>query len=125
MLGETEKTIVVPVIDDSHDEGMETLTLTLSQPVGTDIARGTAEGRIVNSDHMPKAWLARFGRTVITCSDTLRHRELGPHRRNPSPRVTNSPTPVATAAFRHRPVSDNPSQSPARIAKIRPTAVTR
>ena len=62
--GETEKTIVVQIIDDSHDEGMETLTLTLSEPAGAEIARGTAEGRIVNSDHMPKAWLARFGRTV-------------------------------------------------------------
>ena len=29
-----------------------------------DIADGTATGTIVNTDHMPQAWIARFGRTV-------------------------------------------------------------
>ncbi len=64
--GETAKTVSVPVLDDSHDEGEETLTLTLSNPAGGNawLAGATATGTIVNSDAMPRAWLARFGRTV-------------------------------------------------------------
>ena len=62
--GETKKTIPVAVLDDDHDEGMETLTLTLSGASGAEIAAASAAGRIVNTDAMPKAWLARFGRTV-------------------------------------------------------------
>ena len=62
--GETEKTVSVPVLDDAHDEGSETLTLTLSNASGAHIADGSATGTINNTDHMPQAWLARFGRTV-------------------------------------------------------------
>ena len=60
--GETSKTVSVPVLDDAHDEGGETLTLTLSNASGAYIADGEATGTIENSDPMPKAWLARFGR---------------------------------------------------------------
>ena len=62
--GETSKTVSVPVLDDDHDEGAETLTLTLSSPSGAVIEDGEATGTITNSDTMPRAWLARFGRTV-------------------------------------------------------------
>ena len=62
--GETSKTVSVPVLNDAHDEGSETLTLTLSSPFGAQIADGTATGTIVNTDPIPKAWIARFGRTV-------------------------------------------------------------
>ena len=62
--GETEKTISVPVLDDAHDEGEETMTLRLSAASGAAIADGVATGTIENTDHMPAAWLARFGRTV-------------------------------------------------------------
>ena len=62
--GETEKTVSVPVLDDGHDEGLETLTLTLSNPSGAYLADGSATGTINNSDPMPLAWMARFGRTV-------------------------------------------------------------
>ena len=62
--GETEKTVEVTVLDDSLDEGEETLTLTLSRAVCAVIADATATGTIVNSDPIPRAWLARFGRTV-------------------------------------------------------------
>ena len=58
------KTVSVPVLNDDHDEGRETLTLTLSSPFGAQIADGTATGTIVNTDPIPKAWIARFGRTV-------------------------------------------------------------
>ena len=40
------------------------VTLTLSSPFGAQIADGTATGTIVNTDPIPKAWIARFGRTV-------------------------------------------------------------
>ena len=62
--GETEKTISVPVLDDAHDEGAETFTLRLLAASGAAIADGVATGTIENTDHMPAAWLARFGRTV-------------------------------------------------------------
>ena len=66
LAGETAKTVAVPVIDDVIDEGSETLTLTLANPSGGNawLADATATGTIRNSDHMPRAWLARFGRTV-------------------------------------------------------------
>ena len=64
--GETRKTVSVPVLADAHDEGEETLTLTLSAPQGGSawLEVATATGTIVNSGPMPRAWLARFGRTV-------------------------------------------------------------
>ena len=64
--GETAKTVLVPVLDDAHDEGIETLTLTLSNARGAGLDDATATGRIVNTDPMPAAWLARFGRTGAT-----------------------------------------------------------
>ena len=63
--GEIKKTIEVAVLNDSHDEGAETMTLTLSKAASpTRIARAEATGTIKNSDAMPRAWLARFGRAV-------------------------------------------------------------
>ena len=62
--GETQKTVSVPALEDDHDEGSETLTLRLSNAQGANIADGEATGTITNSDAIPKAWLARFGRTV-------------------------------------------------------------
>ena len=52
------------MLDDAIDEGEETLTLRLSNPQGARIADGEATGTIINSDSMPKAWTARFGRSV-------------------------------------------------------------
>ena len=63
---ETSKSVSVPVLDDAHDEGSESLTLTLSNaaPSAVRISDATATGTISNSDPMPKAWMVRFGRTV-------------------------------------------------------------
>ena len=52
------------VHDDSHDEGAETMVLTLSNPSGAVIDDGEAIGTINNTDAMPRAWMVRFGRTV-------------------------------------------------------------
>ena len=62
--GERSKTVEVTVLDDAHDEGEETLALTLSNPSGAYLADATATDTIENSDHMPRAWMVRFGRTV-------------------------------------------------------------
>ena len=62
--GESSKTIEVAVLDDAHDEGEETLTLRLSNPSSGRLADGEATGTIKNHDPMPRALLARFGRTA-------------------------------------------------------------
>ena len=64
--GETEQTVLVPVLDDAHDEGEETLTLRLTNATGAVIADGEATGTIKNTDPLQRAWLARFGRTAAT-----------------------------------------------------------
>ncbi len=63
----TSRTVSVPVLNDPHEDGGETVTLTLSNPTPSAYVRisdGTATGTITNTDPMPQAWLARFGRTV-------------------------------------------------------------
>ena len=65
--GERDKTVWVRVLSDAVDEGSETLTLTLSDPSPPAHVRlGDAEatGTINNTDPVPRAWLARFGRTL-------------------------------------------------------------
>ena len=75
---ETAKIIDVRVLKDSHDEGDETMTMTLSNPRPSSRLRlqdATAPGRIINSDPMPKAWIGRFGRTVADrVLDAVDHR---------------------------------------------------
>ena len=62
--GETSKTVTVAILDDAHDDDGETFTLRLTGPSGAEIADGEATGTIRNSDPMPQAWIARFGRAV-------------------------------------------------------------
>ena len=64
--GELTRTVTVTVLDDAHDDDGETLTLTLSNPIEARIEDGEAAGTIVNSDPLPKAWMASFGRTVAS-----------------------------------------------------------
>ena len=76
--GETSKTVSVAVLDAAHDEGEETMKLVLSNDSGARIRGGEAVGTIENSDPIPKAWLARFGRTVadnVVDAITVRLRE--------------------------------------------------
>ena len=51
-------------VSNIDDEGSETLTLTLSNPSGARIVDGDASGTIKNRDPLPRALLARFGRTA-------------------------------------------------------------
>ena len=62
--GRSSATIEVPVLDDDIDEGEETLTLVLSNPSEGRLTDDEATGTIVNSDPLPKAMIARFGRTA-------------------------------------------------------------
>ncbi len=79
--GETSKTIEVAVLDDSHDEGEETLTLRLSNPVGGRLTDGEATGTIENRDPLPKAFMARFGRTVaVQVVEQVEERIQAPRR---------------------------------------------
>ena len=66
--GDISKMVQVRVLGDSIDEGEETFTLTLSNPLGGNayLARATATGTIANDGPMPRAWLARFARTVAS-----------------------------------------------------------
>jgi len=63
-VGELEKTVSVPLLDDALDEGEETFTLKLMNSQGAAIADGEATGTIENSDPLQEMWLSRFGRTV-------------------------------------------------------------
>ena len=60
--GDRTKYVSVAIVQDSHDENTETFTLVLSSPSNAHIVQGEATATIGNSDPMPRAWLARFGR---------------------------------------------------------------
>ena len=62
--GEWSQTVEVAVLDDSHDEGEETMTLRLSNPSEGRLADAEATGTIENTDPLPRALLARFGRAT-------------------------------------------------------------
>ena len=62
--GGRERTVEVPVLPALHVTGERTLVLRLSNAVSAVIDDGVATGVIVRESELPKAWLARFGRTA-------------------------------------------------------------
>ena len=62
--GQEQRTISVPLLQDVIDEGSETFSLLLADASAASILDGVATGIIYNSDPLPRAWLARFGRSV-------------------------------------------------------------
>ncbi len=62
--GETEQRRWVYIYDDAHDEGEETFEAVLLRAEGAVITKAVGVGTITNSDPLPAAYLARFGRTV-------------------------------------------------------------
>ena len=62
--GSSSGSIEVSVIDDEHNEGSETFTLTLSNPSSGNLTDSSATGTITNHDALPAALVARFGRTA-------------------------------------------------------------
>ena len=96
--GEREKTISVPILDDVIDEGEEYFGLKLRNVQGAWVSDAFARGTITNSDSMPKAWTARFGRSVaVHVVDAVEQRleqapaeswaQLGGHRLDGGPAV--------------------------------------
>ena len=53
--GETSKSFIVPIVDDAHVEGSETLSLTLVGPVGAKISLPVAVLTITDNDASPSA----------------------------------------------------------------------
>ena len=62
--GESSKTVEVAVLDDAHDEGEETFVLALSNASGARLEDADATGTIENTDLLPSALIARFGRAT-------------------------------------------------------------
>ena len=88
--GETTHIVPVEVLPDAHDEGTETVWLVLSNPQGAQIERGENSGQIHNDGPIPKAWNARFGRTVATqVIDAIEGRMDGPRETGTQLRVAN------------------------------------
>ena len=77
--GETTKTVNVPVLDDTVDEGSETFTLRLSNVAGARAGDMEATGTISNDDPLQKMWLSRFGGMVAGhVTDAVSDRLAGP-----------------------------------------------
>ena len=115
-LGEQSKTVHVTVLEDAHDDDGETLELTLSNPVGVSIVDGAGTGTINNSDPLPKAWLARFGRTVAeqVLAGVRERREAA---RNPSERVASfGGHTLGTAATEAADAQDLPEANTRRLS---------
>ena len=75
-------TVEVAVLDDAHDEGEETLTLTLPNASGAWLEDGEATGTIENADLMSAALLACFGRATAEQVVThIEERMAAPRRR--------------------------------------------
>ena len=98
--GVTAMTVTVPLLDDVLDDGGETFVLKLSNPHGAAIHDGEGRATIHNSDPMPRAWTARFGRTVaVHLLDALEARldaapdswlQVGGHRLGGGPDVRDT-----------------------------------
>ena len=56
--GEVQKTINVTVLGDTIDEANETYSVVLSSPTGASLARGTAQGTIIDNDAAPSVSIA-------------------------------------------------------------------
>ncbi|MDE0561265.1 MBG domain-containing protein [Algoriphagus sp. NF] len=84
-VGESSKTIDVPVSGDQLVEPDETFTLTLSNPTGTRIviADGTGTGTITNDDFAPSGYSVSWDDLIISASEasntsfTISNAEIG------------------------------------------------
>ena len=102
--GVTTWNVGLVVIDDEHDDGGETVRVEISDAQLLDdrgravkaleITRAVATGTITNTDAMPRAWLARFGRTVAEDHvDAVRERLRADRSPGLSGRFAGQPLP--------------------------------
>ena len=103
--GVTAQPIAVSINDDAHDEGEETFTLTLSDASGARLGEAIATGTIVNSDPMPGAWLARFGRAAS--DHVLRAIEARLYGAPQDRHISLGGRPLDRWLGQYRPVGDN------------------
>ena len=122
--GERTRTVAVPVLDDLHDDGGETLTVTLSNATAPVwLADAVATGTITNSDPLQRAWLARFGRTVGThVVDAVGARLRGPagadaHVTVGGYRVPLGPQPKAADDTADE-TADKPADEPSALEQV-------
>ena len=118
--GATQTTAFVRIIDDSVSDSGETVEVKIGNARLCDdaskavsIANAEATGTITNSDPMPRAWLARFGRTVADQVIDAVDGRLGAARR-PGVEATLAGQSIAGA-----PEGDEPQQSMAEDAASR------
>ena len=101
--GEDTKQVRVQVLNDLVNEGNETMFLELSSPQGarffsSSYDHRSGRGTIVNTDPIPDAWLARFGRTVAEqVLDGVSGRLAAP--RNPGMEATLGGQALPSVAF--------------------------
>ena len=98
--GTTTQTLSVPILDDSENDGVETFTIMLSSVDAVPIADSEAVGTITNSDPIPSAWLARFGRTVsVHVTDAIESRLTRRSRVPARPFGSDGPQPAPSASM--------------------------
>ena len=98
--GTVSREVRVPIADDSENDPGETFTLTLSNASGARIEDSEATGTINNTDPIPRAWLARFGRTAaVHVADAIQWRL---ERRSPALSATQHVELPITPAGRMR-----------------------
>ena len=106
--GQTAKTVSVTVLDDTIDEGQETLTLLLFNAIGAGLERAEATGTITNADPLPRAWLVRFGRTVAShVAEGIGERLMQTEQAQPHARVAGLRLPLGDGDL----ASPTPTQS--------------
>ena len=118
--GATKTTAFVRIVDDSVSDSGETVKVRIGNArlcndasKTVTIANAEATGTITNSDHIPQAWLARFGRTVADQVIDAVDGRLGAARR-PGVEATLAGRSIAGA-----PEGDEPQQSMAEDAESR------
>ena len=118
--GATQTTAFVRIVDDSVSDSGETVKVKISNArlcndasKTVTIANAEATGTITNADHIPQAWLARFGRTVADQVIDAVDGRLGAARR-PGVEATLAGRSIAGA-----PGGDEPRQSMAEDAASR------
>ena len=117
--GETGKTVTVPVLDDVHDEGSETMKLKLANASGGRITDREAIGTITNSDPLQRAWLSRFGRTVGThVTDAVGERLRTPSGQASQVTVGGYRLPLGQQAAGRDPETTDPETATDRLASL-------